>query len=215
MDYTGRITGISILFIVIVAIRTYAYVYLNFPLTVIPFPGIAALFLGYYLGKKYDQVKFYAEKDVLTNLYNRRFMYKKFSEVLYTKKSVEVLLLLFDCDDFKNINDVYGHLKGDTVLIEISNTLLKTKGKSDIIARWGGDEFLMLVFDKDEKSLYHQLEAIHCQLEVLSRKMDIPISVSSGYARYIKNKDTIDDLIRRADQTMYANKSNRKNVNVM
>lgn len=215
MDYTGRITGISILFIVIVAIRTYAYFYLDFPLTVIPLPGIMALILGYYLGKKYDQVKFYAEKDSLTKLYNRRFMYKKFSELLHTKKSIEVLLLLFDCDDFKYINDVYGHVKGDTVLIEISNALLQTKSKSDILARWGGDEFLMLVFDKDEERLYHQIESIHHRLRVLSRDLDIPIAISSGYARYTKNEDSIDDLIRRADQNMYANKNNRKTITVV
>lgn len=211
MDYTGRITGISILLIVIVAIRTYAYFYLNFPWNVIPLPGIMALILGYYLGKKYDQLKFYAEKDSLTNLYNRRFMYKKFAKLFHTKKPIEMVLLIFDCDNFKNINDLYGHLKGDTVLIEISNTLLETKNKSDIIARWGGDEFLMLVFDCNEKSLQHQLHTIDFNLQILSQNLNIPITLSSGYARYLKNKDSLDDLIRRADQNMYHNKNNRKN----
>jgi diguanylate cyclase (GGDEF)-like protein len=211
MDYTGRITGISILLIVIVAIRTYAYFYLNFPWNVIPLPGIMALLLGYYLGKKYDQLKFYAEKDSLTNLYNRRFMYKKFARLFHTKKSVEMLLLIFDCDNFKNINDIYGHLKGDTVLIEISNTLLEAKNKSDIIARWGGDEFLMLVFNSNEKALQQQLNSIELNLQILSQKLNMPITLSSGYARYLKNKDSLDDLIRRADQNMYHNKNNRKN----
>lgn len=211
MDYTGRITGISILLIVIVAIRTYAYFYLNFPWNVIPLPGIMALILGYYLGKKYDQLKFYAEKDSLTNLYNRRFMYKKFAKLFHTKKPIEMVLLIFDCDNFKNINDLYGHLKGDTVLIEISNTLLETKNKSDIIARWGGDEFLMLVFDCNEKSLQQQLHTIDFNLQILSQNLNIPITLSSGYARYLKNKDSLDDLIRRADQNMYHNKNNRKN----
>lgn len=211
MDYTGRITGISILLIVIVAIRTYAYFYLNFPWNVIPLPGIMALLLGYYLGKKYDQLKFYAEKDSLTNLYNRRFMYKKFARLFHKKKSVEMLLLIFDCDNFKNINDIYGHLKGDTVLIEISNTLLEAKNKSDIIARWGGDEFLMLVFNSNEKALQRQLNSIELNLQILSQKLNMPITLSSGYARYLKNKDSLDDLIRRADQNMYHNKNNRKN----
>jgi diguanylate cyclase (GGDEF)-like protein len=209
MKYTGRIIGLIIMLMTIIAIRIYAYIYLDYPLTALPIAGIFALVFVYWVGKKYDQVKFYSEKDSLTGLYNRRVIDTIFPILLaQTDRKKESLgILLLDCNNFKTINDTHGHIKGDLVLREVAASLLNATRKTDLVARWGGDEFLIIVPNTDEKKIKIVISRIETKLHQLSQKLQISISVSSGFSIYPQNATNLDDLIVVADKMMYSIKN--------
>lgn len=94
---------------------------------------------------QYDKAKYFSEKDTLTGVYNRRFVEAIFPKLLaqVERKNEQLSLSIVDCNDFKPINDTYGHKIGDEVLITLSSLLAGEIRKSDIVARWGGDEFLI------------------------------------------------------------------------
>lgn len=193
----------------IIAIRIYAYIYLNYPLTALPIPGIIILLLAYKFSEKYDQVKFYSEKDNLTGLYNRRVIDNKFPCILakVSENNGKLAILIFDCDKFKIINDTYGHVNGDLVLREIAAILLKAERKSDIVSRWGGDEFLVIVPNTNENEIKLFASKIDSKLQELSKKLQIEISISSGFSIYPKSATNLDGLIIAADDMMYDKKS--------
>lgn len=208
MTYTGRIIGISLVISITIIGRILAYIYLDYPFTALPIPALCALPVFYLFGKKYDQVKFYSERDILTHLYNRRFMYQKFTKLLKHphKNCSPIAILLLDCDKFKNINDAYGHMQGDLVLKEIAAILLASQKSPLIISRWGGDEFLILQYNADKMKMQLYIREIKHKLDILSQRLSLPISVSYGFAIHYGNKPPIKDLIVQADQMMYKNK---------
>jgi len=205
MKYTGRITGVSLILITIICVRTYAYIYFNYPLSMPPIPGVIFLLIAFKMGKKYDKVKFYSEKDSLTGLYNRRFIEEVFPIFLaqMVRKNQTLSIAILDCDNFKIINDTYGHKKGDLVLQEISTLLLTSIRKSDVVARLGGDEFLIIAPHADEEDIQVIVNQFKNKLQQLSQKLQIDICVSSGFAMYPRDAKKIDDLLEIADQKMY------------
>ncbi|MGD8191876.1 GGDEF domain-containing protein [Brevibacillus ginsengisoli] len=170
------------------------------------------IFCGYWIGKQYDKVKFYSEKDELTGLYNRRFVVRIFEKIslLSERANSRLFVLIIDCNNFKYINDCYGHLNGDLILTKIAETLLKSTRKSDITARWGGDEFLIIGYYKDEEGLQTLLNRLDNQLENLSKQVSIDVSVSIGSALYPDDSKNLDELIKSADRNMYKYKEQRK-----
>jgi diguanylate cyclase (GGDEF)-like protein len=209
MKYTGRITGLLIMLTAIIAVRLYAYIYLNYSFSNPPLPGVIGLLIAYWAGKQYDKVKFYSEKDSLTGFYNRRFVDKILPSLLsqMDRKNKKLSIVILDCDNFKAINDKYGHKKGDLVLQEFSALLLISIRKSDIAARWGGDEFLVIAPYSDEEDIKAIVNRFNNELQRLSKKLQMSISVSSGYAIYPSDANTIDDLINIADSKMYIRKN--------
>jgi diguanylate cyclase (GGDEF)-like protein len=157
------------------------------------------------LGLQYDKARFLSEKDALTGLYNRRFVSqitpKLLSQINRTQEKLNVSLI--DCNNFKQINDFYGHKTGDLVLKNISNLLLNSTRDSDIVARWGGDEFLIIAPYTDLKGTKVILNRIEKRLYGLSAEMGINISVSMGIANYPNDADNINDLLTIADRNMY------------
>lgn len=209
MKYTGRITGILIMLMMIIAVRVYAYFYLDYSFNNPPLPGMIGLLIAFWAGKQYDKVKFYSEKDSLTGFYNRRYVNNLLPSLLaqMDRKNETVSIAILDCDNFKTINDQYGHKKGDLVLKKISEILLASIRKSDIAARWGGDEFLLITPYAGDDDIQIILNRFNQQLQELSEKMQITISVSSGYAIYPRDAKVMDDLISIADHRMYRNKN--------
>ncbi|MFH0840052.1 MAG: diguanylate cyclase [Candidatus Omnitrophota bacterium] len=156
--------------------------------------------------------------DDLTGLYNRRYLSLTLPKELAKVKDKKSALSLFmiDFDDFKAINDTYGHLNGDKVLVEISNILKKEIGREGIFLRYAGDEFTVLLSGKSLKEAIllgtNLLAAVSAhKLELKSGKKLSNISFSVGVATYPEDADTAENLIDKADQALYTAKRMGKN----
>lgn len=157
-----------------------------------------------------------ATKDGLTKLYiHRHFYFLLESEMKRVERYHHVLsLLMLDIDDFKLINDKYGHLVGDMVLKEIASTIQKTIRHVDIAARYGGEEFTIIL---PETAIYNSViiaERLRQRINDIKIKVDneeISPSVSIGIAEYPNSSDNIKDLINWADKALYMSKNNGKN----
>jgi diguanylate cyclase (GGDEF)-like protein len=201
----GRYIGVLLVVFFAVVMRCYAYVYWGYPLTRFPFFAVAAAVLAFAAGWQYDKLKFLSEKDSLTKCYNRRFVSSVFPGLLeeVKKKKAQLSLVMLDCDQFKTINDRYGHIKGDLVLQEVSALLRTHVRKRDLVVRWGGDEFIIIAPYADREEMEKIMESIEEELRLLSEKFQIDICVSSGIATYPKDAKKIDELIHLADSDMY------------
>jgi diguanylate cyclase (GGDEF)-like protein len=208
MKYTGRI--ISLL---IVAISSLGLILNNY-ISHGYFDGIHVivsafyLFIGWWLGKRYDKVKYLSEKDLLTECYNRRFVIDIFPKLkrLSDRKAQKLIIFLIDVDDFKSINDQFDHATGDRVLQLISSTLKKAFRDSDYIVRWGGDEFIGIFPCTDESGINELQIRLHNELNTLSNMVSEHVSVSVGYATYPDEGNELNDLIMIADRKMYSDK---------
>lgn len=151
-------------------------------------------------------------KDGLTNIYNRR----KLDEILEyeykrTKRySREFSIILLDLDLFKSVNDKYGHIVGDKVLIETAEILRKNIRNIDIVGRWGGEEFLVICPETE----MHQALRVSNKLKNAIEKHEFSIvnkrTCSFGVATY-KCGDTIEELVIRADKGLYQAKEKGRN----
>ncbi len=210
MGQRGRYTGVLFVVFFAVAMRFYAYVYWGYPLTKFPFFAVAAAALAFAAGWQYDKMKFLAEKDSLTKCYNRRFVSGVFPALLdeVNRKQAQLSLMMLDCDNFKAINDRYGHKKGDQVLQAVAALLRANVRKSDLVVRWGGDEFIIIAPYVDREELKKTKEGVEAALRSLSQELLIELRISSGIATYPKDARKIEDLIHRADSDMYGIKKN-------
>ena len=214
MGYKGRIIAIVVVLILTVVIRGYGILYYNYPSNHFPFFGLALLLISLWLGKRYDMVKFLADHDILTKIYNRRYVIHTFPKlsVLMDKKGEKLLLFFIDINNFKMINDNYGHETGDKVLKHFSNLLVRTTSKREIVARFAGDEFIIIAPFTDEKSKDLMINQINNELRKSSEELHIDISVSIGTSVYPDDSKTLDGLLKIADQNMYKQKSIIKNM---
>ena len=154
-------------------------------------------------------------KDDLTGLYNRRGFFAMAEQGLKTaqRNGTEGVLLFGDLDNLKEINDNFGHQEGDMVLIDISGLLKETFRESDIIARVGGDEFVILAMNCNENSaekLTARFEKSLTNYNFLGKR-PYALSMSLGIAHYNPQKScSLEALLTRADKMMYDNKQKRK-----
>jgi len=152
--------------------------------------------------------------DGLTKIFNRRALDRYLKKVIQ-KGSLkhELHLLMVDVDDFKNINDTYGHIVGDKVLIFIANLLKKTLRDGDKVFRYGGEEFIIILnritTDKCIEIAQRILKTISTNT-LLYKGKSINITVSIGATKYVDG-DSIQELIARADQALYNSKKQGKN----
>ncbi len=170
-------------------------------------------FIGWQLGKQYDKAKYYSEKDELTGTYNRRYMNQKIFNKLSseTKKNQQLLcLFLFDIDELKEINDTYGHLDGDGVIRQTALLLNRHARKTDIVARWGGDEFIMAAPNTNAEEAEKILVRIEQAASSCSLEGDRTLQLSAGYALYPEDGSTLQELMQKADERMYARKKEMK-----
>ena len=153
-----------------------------------------------------------ATHDSLTGLSNRyalaTFVKKEFASVERSNK--RCLCLYLDLNKFKPINDTYGHNVGDEVLVEIAKRLSSICRLSDMAARVGGDEFVIIVSDIDEKyDIASIIQRTHNEIirAVITSKGEMFVDASIGFAIYPTEAKTFDDLIRVADERMFNNKT--------
>lgn len=161
--------------------------------------------------KREMELTYSSERDPLTGLYNRRNIEKKAEEAL--KKGLKSCLMMLDMDGFKGINDQYGHQEGDQVLKQMAAILNGLFREEDLVARFGGDEFLVFLSDfRDKDWVYERAEKVRSQVYQLSGEEDLrQISVSIGLAFAPEAGNTFHLLYKRADQALYAAKGEGKN----
>ena len=148
--------------------------------------------------------------DPLTGLFNRGFAEERLkTEVARSsRKNLGLILVLLDLNDFKQINDNYGHPMGDEVLKAFAERLKQSTRGSDLAVRWGGDEFVVLLVDCKMSELPIVLQRIEGVSVRLADK-DLTVSFSAGWKAY-EAGDQISDLIEAADKKLYSNKARVK-----
>ena len=158
-----------------------------------------------------DELQLHALTDELTGLYNRRgFKLMAEQELRHSQRlQTEVIMLSIDIDSFKIINDTFGHGEGDWVLRLVSASLKARFRSTDIIARWGGDECLVLALDAPIGTVDILTDRFKQSLLDISRTNALPftIEVTIGIAsRESKTAMSLEQLVQQADRAMYANK---------
>ena len=173
--------------------------------------------------KLQEQLKQLASIDGLTQVYNRTYFLKLSNELLHTKtpERISLSLIMFDIDHFKRVNDDYGHETGDIVLSHIATIAKKCIQESDIIGRYGGEEFVILLPNTTREEAYILANIIRVKaLESPSYTNNtiIQTTLSLGVSHTLVTQpsiDTIKNLMREADQALYtAKKNGRNNVQI-
>jgi diguanylate cyclase (GGDEF)-like protein len=182
---------------------------------------LLAVVLWAYLGLRRSNARLYHENahDPLTQLHNRPFFNRHFQAHLGQIHAAKAMLALLDIDHFKQINDQHGHATGDEVLRQVSTRLKSALRSGDVIARWGGEEFL--VFIKDLGPELHAHEMAERLRTVLAREPlhvgahTLPVTVSIGYAELELGPQTrLDQELERIDARLYAAKAAGRNRSV-
>jgi two-component system cell cycle response regulator len=159
-----------------------------------------------------------AYTDTLTGVYNRRYMNahldRKIMEIAETVKPVSVLM--FDIDNFKNINDTYGHKAGDEVLSELAKRVSRGVRDIDLLSRYGGEEFVIVMPDADIEVAVAVAERVRALVAdqtfaVSSDVGSLAVTVSVGVATTRDPTETTESLIGRADEALYRAKGRGRN----
>lgn len=177
------------------------------------------------LEKEIKKLKKLVYLDALTNVYNRRgFLeiggnyFKSFrgDKSVYAGKKkrrkneiISLALIFFDIDDFKKINDKYGHQKGDRILKQLAKFLKLTLRKTDLIGRWGGEEFVILLVNVNKSNAQRITQKL-CQKISQTKIVGLHLTVSVGLI-IPKKENTLAIIINKADKLMYQAKKQGKN----
>lgn len=151
-----------------------------------------------------DEIRFISSHDYLTSLYNR-FYFEEQLKRLDTKRQLPLTLILGDLNGLKLLNDTFSHLEGDNLLIEVGNILKKATRSEDIVARWGGDEFVILL----PQTSYDDAQKVYQRIKDLCQKsMYRPItpSISLGCATKLQTEEDIYEILKTAEERMYHEK---------
>lgn len=168
--------------------------------------------------RQQQELEHIANVDGLTGLFNRRWMNEFFKRQITRalKDNKPMALLLADLDHFKRINDAYGHMVGDEVLFAVASILARQIRPSDLIARFGGEEFAIILPDTSAKEARQIAERIRAAIDTTRIKIDsessqeIHVTLSIGAASLMLG-DEINNLLTRADQALYRAKEKGRN----
>lgn len=167
------------------------------------------------MGKKAAQFRKAAERDGLTALYNRKTFDRRLREAMeaHNQRDAAFSLIIFDVDRFKAINDTFGHVAGDKVLQKVAQCLAQAFRKDDFIARYGGDEFVILIKNLTREMALERILKFRDNLKRIRftshAKGDIHVTVSAGIALSVDG-DTPECLIERADTALYESKQKKR-----
>lgn len=155
-----------------------------------------------------EQIRSLAQTDALTGLANRIFLSRRIDQLVRAPQPVAFCLLVVDLDQFKPVNDQYGHAAGDQVLVLVARRLQQVLRTGDLACRWGGDEFVVLLDqtgNKPAEALRQRLLALF-ETPFCVEDRSIALSASIGYACYPDDGLTEAELLKLADKRMYRNK---------
>ena len=181
-----------------------------------PFALVKSLAFSMFRKSREMELRGAALHDELTGLGNRTLFQEQARKLLqHAKRARDNAAVVFmDVDGLKPVNDTYGHVVGDQVLKEIATRLLKRIRESDVISRYGGDEFVALLGHVDD---FHSATLVADNLASAIRlrpfhlgNLNVQVGLSCGTALFPEDSENIDDLIRMADQRMYEVKVHRK-----
>jgi diguanylate cyclase (GGDEF)-like protein/PAS domain S-box-containing protein len=154
--------------------------------------------------------------DPLTNLPNRRGLAEKleYEKIRFDRSKNPFTIIMGDIDHFKEINDTFGHGAGDHILTDIARMLRENSRKQDIVSRWGGEEFIILLPETDLGNGAILAEKLRTRIEkeiFIYQDKKIPITLSFGLSVYNKKGLKMDDVIKQADQCLYEAKNGGRN----
>jgi diguanylate cyclase (GGDEF)-like protein len=182
-----------------------------------------------YLKRKIRQLEKLVYKDELTKVYNRRgfldltkkILKELFSSIQDDKRKKVIIknysLILFDIDDFKKINDTFGHDIGDKILKIVCNEIKKRIRDFDVIGRWGGEEIVVLLVEANISEAYQIADYIRGKIANKKIKYDgkqVNLTVSAGVSDFSREKD-FEKVFKLADEALYKAKQTGKNKVVM
>jgi diguanylate cyclase (GGDEF)-like protein len=171
---------------------------------------LAMLFLAYVLVYLYYQTRKKAFVDPLTHIYNRQYL----SEFLERTSLQNYYLMMIDLDNFKRINDNFGHDVGDDVLVAVVKEIKSNIRHEDILIRFGGEEFILLVDKKESKDSIKVAERIRkaiMNLDIESHNNKIKMTLSIGVNPFPFGAKNIEEAIKIADEQLYIAKSSGRN----
>lgn len=182
-----------------------------------PLETIARVDSALRLKSKQDLLKEFADKDSMTKLYNRSYFNRLLPRLFRDRSGFGkgLSLAMIDCDYFKRINDTYGHLAGDSVLISVANTLQQSIRAIDFACRFGGEEFSVLMPDTSMQEGVLVCEIIRDKIQKIKHVIDMhefQVTVSIGVSHMKQEDDmTYVDFINKADQALYKAKNDGRN----
>ncbi|HEX5755285.1 MAG TPA: GGDEF domain-containing protein [Arenimonas sp.] len=161
------------------------------------------------LHREGERLQARAERDVLIGLYNRRAG-ERFLNTLLAHSRADAALILFDIDHFKRINDTYGHPAGDAVLVEVGRRCSALLGREDIFARWGGEEFLVVLPGAPGEAAGIVAERLR---NAIAAQPIAPVGVVSASfgVTALRAEDTLAEVLQRADDALYRAKAEGRN----
>jgi diguanylate cyclase (GGDEF)-like protein len=164
----------------------------------------------------FTRVEQLASTDALTDLHNRRHFFQLGSAALASARvhGHPVAAIMLDIDHFKQVNDTHGHGAGDDVIREVAARLKKVVRDSDLLGRYGGEEFALLLPGAPAEpatNLAERLRQAVAATAVPTRVGPIPITISVGTTQLHRADKSVDDLLNRADNALYQAKQNGRN----
>ncbi|MEI7026076.1 sensor domain-containing diguanylate cyclase [Paenibacillus sp. y28] len=173
----------------------------------------AMLHAVHFMRKRVDNLTSEAQTDPLTGLFNRRAMNTKIEQWFEDEEPFAIILI--DIDDFKQINDSYGHQNGDEVLKHLSGLLRQVSRRGDLCCRFGGEEFVLLLPYADAQVAYVVAERLREKMRAVPSPIGKQITLSLGIAAYPASAKEMKALLEEADQALYAAKQGGKNRTVI
>jgi len=211
LKYTGRLVLSVITVALAISLNMYLMSIHLFNIYIIVI-SCGAIVLSWVGGKRYDEVRDEADLDSLTPAYRRRTAYHLFDRLQQRagRSGRAVAVFFIDIDDFKLINDHYGHAVGDVMLRKTAEALMEVDACETHVVRFGGDEFLVLTLCDSESELEDTHRRMVQRLEAIPALTAVSLTVSIGYAWYPQQGMRLDDLIDSADQQMMGAKRRLK-----
>lgn len=195
-------------------LSTYYYIGMMFLLVVLLF-GVKVLFKR--LAKSREEVAKQALTDPMTKLYNRRYIAEITPHLigLAQRNNSDLSVIILDIDKFKNVNDTYGHQVGDDVIVALADVLMQETRKSDVVCRFGGEEFVILLPETPSDGAFAVAENLRKVVEKLEVPLDdgktLHFTISMGVSIVSPEDKNFDAAITRADTALYEAKESGRN----
>jgi diguanylate cyclase (GGDEF)-like protein len=172
-----------------------------------------------YTSTRFEQTEHESHTDPLTGMPNRRWLDRQLEAGLAraARSGGKATVVVLDLDRLKEINDTYGHEAGDRALSAVGNVLRTTVRQHDLCARFGGDEFIVVLWDSLPEHEARRVADLQCAVAAHPFEprpgVRVSLSISAGAARFPEDGNTFDELLAAGDERMYRDKAGRRSRN--